>query len=374
MVSLAAETVPRPAAVATVAATPATGRRRWSAVSADRTVSPTRRIARRVVFAVLSLYVVVTVAFAFVALTPDPNVAEVQYTAALEHRYAPPEERLALIQQEVEAYREARNLDEPVLSRYTRWLVDVSTFDWGLSTTINLPVITLIARQLPYTLAYVVPSMLLSAVGGIALGAYLALRDGSRLDRGGTVLAYVGFGIPTFWLAAALIHLTTQPIALGGGYYFQLDADVYTAVPPWAPENLLGIGLATFVLSTTLFASQLRHARMETLEHLGAEFVRLVRAKGLGPLGVLRHALRVAAVPLLSLLFVDLFGVLVVSVFVVEYVFGIPGFGTLTYDAIMARDVPLVLGTTMVVAFVGIFGTLLKDVAAVLLDPRIDEW
>ena len=339
-----------------------------------RSVSPTRRIARRVVFAVLSLYVVVTVAFAFVALTPDPNVAEAQYTAALENRYAPPEERLAYIQQQVEAYREARNLDEPVLQRYLRWMADVSTFDWGLSKSTDLPVTMLIARHLPYTLAYVVPSMVLSALGGIALGSYLALNEGSWLDRGGTVLAYVGFGVPLFWLAAALIHLTTQPIALGGGYYFQLNADIYAYQAPWAPQNLLGTTLATLVLSTTLFASQLRYARTETLEHLGAQFVRLVRAKGLGWRGVLRHALRVAAVPLVSLLFVDLFGVLVVSVFVVEFVFEIPGFGRLTYDAIMARDVPLVLGTTMVVAFVGIFGSLLKDVAAVLLDPRIDGW
>lgn len=333
-----------------------------------------RRIARRVGLGVLSMYVVMTVAFLFVAATPDPNVNVVEYSAAVEMRYAPPEERLEYIRQQVRAYREANNLDDPLWQRYVRWLVAVSTFDWGLSKSTSLPVTMLIRQRVPFTLAYVVPSMLLSAGGGIAVGAYMALRDREWLDRSGRTVAYVGFGVPSFWLAVVLLHYATELYVLPWDYYIQMDAGVNPTTAPWAPGNLLGIALAGVVLTTTLFASQLRHARAETLEHVGSGFLRLARAKGLDRVGVARHALRVAAVPLLSLFFVDLFGVLVVSVVVIEYVLELPGFGLLTYSAIKARDVPLVLGTTMVVAFVGIVGTMLKDVLSVWLDPRVEEY
>lgn len=333
-----------------------------------------RLIARRIGLAVVSMYVVMTVAFAFIAATPDPNVNVIQYSAALELRYAPPEERLEYIRQQVEAYRQARNLDVPVWKRYVRWLAAVSTFDWGLSKSTNVPVTMLIRQRLPFTLAYVVPSMVLSTVGGIALGSYLALRDGKWLDRTGRTAAYVGFGLPSFWLAVVLLHYATELYMLPGDYYIQMDAGVDPTTSPLAAGNLLGIALAAIVLTTTLFASQLRHARSETLEHVGSEFIRLARAKGLARVGVARHALRVAAVPLLSLFFVDLFGVLVVSVVVIEYVLELPGFGLLTFSAIRTRDLPLVLGTTMVVAFVGIVGTMLKDVISIWLDPRVEEF
>lgn len=337
-------------------------------------MSTLRRIALRIGLGVISMYVVMTVAFLFIAATPDPNVNVVQYAAALEMRYAPPEEQLEYMRQQVQAYRQARNLDDPLWERYVRWLVAVSTFDWGLSKSARLPVTMLIRKRLPFTLAYVVPAMLLSAAGGIAVGAYLALRDRKWLDRTGRTVAYVGFGIPSFWLAVVLLHYATELYVLPWDYYIQMDAGVDVMTAPWAPGNLLGIALAAVVLTTTLFASQLRHARAETLEYVGSGFLRLARAKGLDRVGVARHALRVAAVPLLSLFFVDLFGVLVVSVFVIEFVLELPGFGLLTYSAIKARDMPMVLGSTMVIAFVGIVGTMLKDVLSVWLDPRVEEW
>lgn len=337
-------------------------------------MKPLHRAARRIALGVLSLYVVMTVAFVFIAATPDPNVSVIQYQAALELRHAPSEERLEFIRQQVQAYRQAKNLDEPLWTRYIRWVVAVSTFDWGLSKSTNLPVTMLIRQRLPFTLAYVVPSMLLSAAGGIAVGAYLALRDRAWLDTTGRVVAYVGFGIPSFWLAVVLLHYATEPYSLPGTYRLNLDAGVNAAAVPWAAGTRLELAVATLVLTTTLFASQLRHARAESLELVGSGFLRMARAKGLSWGSVARHALRVAAVPLLSLFFVDLFGVLVVSVVVIEYVLNLPGFGLLTFSAIKARDMPLVLGTTMVVAFMGIVGTTLTDVLSVWLDPRVEEW
>jgi peptide/nickel transport system permease protein len=330
------------------------------------------QVARRIGLALLSIYLVVSAAFLFVVLTPDPTVNQVRQGAAVSCT-GNSEERQQCIEEKVSSYRESRNLDDPVLERYVNWLGDVLTFDWGLSFSTGLPVTDVIRTSLPYTLLYVVPAMALSAVGGVAVGAYLAMRRNSRLDRLGTALTYLGFGVPSFWLAVVLLVYATDTYVVADQYLVQWNAQVSAGRSPLAPMNLLAATLPTFVLATTLLAGQLRYARAETLDHLGEEFVRLVRAKGHGDRGVARHVLRVAAAPLVALFVVELFGVLLVNMFVIEYVFDVPGFGTLTYQAIKQRDLPLIVGATMVIATVGVVGNLLKDLLNAALDPRVGE-
>ena len=323
-----------------------------------------RRLARRTVLAVFSMYVVMTIVFGFIALTADPNIGSVRFSAAMQYQTAPPEERLEIIKQQVQAYRNARNLDVPVEKRYVRWLVDITTFDWGVSPSHGRPVITVISGRLPYTVVYVLPAMILSAVLGIAAGAVTALRRGSLIDRFGTTAAYVGLGIPNFWLASVLLlELTSKRDVVSGSFDPSLGA--------LAPANLEASILPMLVLTTSLLAGQLRYARGESLEYVGEEFIRLVRAKGLPGRGIARHVLRVAAAPLLSLFFIELLAVLIVNIYVLEFVFNLPGFGLLSYEAIERRDLPLLLGTTMVVAFVGIAANLLQDGLYTVLDPRV---
>lgn len=324
----------------------------------------TRRLARRTVLAVFSIYVVMTIVFGFVALTADPNIGAVRWGAALEYRHAPPEERLDLIKQQVQAYRSARNLDVPVEKRYIRWLIDITTLDWGISHSHNRPVFSVISKRLPYTAVYVVPAMVLSSVIGIAAGVLTALRQGSLLDRFGTTVAYVGLGIPNFWLASVLLLELTHKRDW-------LSAAVNPSLGAFAPTNMEAAVLPMIVLTSSLLAGQLRYARAESLEYVGEEFVRLVKAKGLPGRGIARHILRVAAAPLLSLFFVELLAVLIVNIYVLEFVFDLPGFGLLSYEAIQRRDLPLLLGTTMVVAFIGIAANLLQDGLYTVLDPRV---
>jgi peptide/nickel transport system permease protein len=329
-------------------------------------------VARRVALALLSVYLVFTLSFAFVALTPDPNVGSVRFTAAMACG-GTPEEREACIERRIEAYRQANNLDDPVLVRYARWLEAMATLDWGVATETGAPVISSIAFTLPYTLLYVVPAMLLSAAGGLAAGAALALRPEGWRERAGTAATYLGYAVPNFWIAAFALAVVSNTYALPGSFIFSWDPELRPGAPLFDPGTLVKMVLPTLVLSTTLFASQLRHARSETLERLGTELVKVVRAKGYGDRGVARHVLRLTAPLLLSLLVVDLFGVIVVNVFVIEYVFELPGFGSLTLRAIKGRDMPLLLGATMVIAMVGIAGNLLKDLATLALDPRIRD-
>ena len=329
------------------------------------------RVGRRLGLTLLSVLLVFTLAFGFVALTPDPNVNEVRFGAAITCSGSP-EERTECIEEKIAAYRRANNLDEPVLDRYARWLVAMVTLDWGVSTSSGAPVVESILFRLPYTLAYVLPSMLLSAAGGVAVGVSLALRSGDRLDRLGTAFAYLGYAVPNFWLAALLLWFVGKPHVVAG-HVVNLDPHVSVGDPVLAAGTLAKLALPTAVLSTTLFASQLRYTRAETLERLGSELVTQLRAYGVGDGGVVRHLLRLSAPLLVSLFVVDLFGVLVVNVFVIEYVFELPGFGALAYTAIVGRDLPMLLGTTMVIAIVGILGHTLMDLATLALDPRTRE-
>lgn len=323
-----------------------------------------KRVARRAVLALVSIYLVMTIVFGFVALTADPNVGAVRFNAAMQYSNAPPEERLELIREQVQAYRQARNLDVPVERRYARWVIDITTLDWGVSPSHGRPVVSVIGERLPFTVVYVVPAMVVSALSGIALGAFTALRRGSLLDRLGTTAAYVGLGIPNFWLASVLLLELTHKRNV-------LSASVRPSLGPLAPANLEAMVLPMLVLSTSLLAGQLRYARAESLEYAGEEFIRLVRAKGHSGWGIARHVLRVGAAPLLSLFFVELLAVLIVNIYVLEFVFDLPGFGLLSYEAIKRRDLPLLLGTTMIVAFLGIAANLLQDGLYTVLDPRV---
>lgn len=319
-----------------------------------------RHLTQRAVVAVVAVYLVMTIAFLFVALTPDPNqgsvVFEVVTTGGDEED----------VQQALNAYREARNLNDPIHERYVRWLVDVSTFDWGTSYSYGRPVTSLILERVPYTALYVVPALTLSLFGGVAGGLYAAFNRQGLVDRAVSVLSYSGFGVPNFWLAEVAVLLVVGELGLLS------QVSQARSAPFWSVAHLEQFVLPSLVLASGLFAGQLRYARAESLEYVNAEFVAALRAKGVSRLGVARHVLRNAAVPILSVFFADMVAVLVVNIYVIEEVFGIDGLSALSLAAIHQRDMPLVLGTTMVIAFVGIAANFVQDATYAVLDPRIE--
>lgn len=325
-------------------------------------MSSWRYLLRRVGFALFAAYLVVSLTFAFVTFTPDPNQYRVAYQRTMETGGDAGE-----VGEAVSAYRQARNYDEPLLDRYANWMVDIVQLDWGVAYSLGEdprddqgpPVTTVVGGAIPHTLAYVLPAMLFSLVGGIAIGLYSATHQHSLFDRFGTAVAYLGEGVPDFWLAQVLLLVFVGQF----GQYGQITASW------WDPVK--GVVLPAAVLGTSLLAGQVHYARAESLEYVGSEFIKLVRAKGASGWHVARHVLRNAAVPLLSLFFTELLGVLVVNVYVIEVVFGIPGLGQLSYQAIQGRDLPLILGTTLVIVCFGIGGNLVQDLAYAVLDPRI---
>lgn len=313
-----------------------------------------RQLLRRGAFALATVFVALSAMFAIVTVAPNTAVQGEVAGAA----FADPSMTTEEIRQLRRSVRAARNLDEPVAVRYARYMVDMATLQWGVSVSMDAPVTDLVVDRVTRTAAYAVPGVLLAVVLGVGGGVYSALRRGSAGERGLRVGAYLAFGLPNFWLAAVAVGIVSLPAV----------ADRF--------GELLFVRrrvLPALLVATTLFAGQLAYARAESSEYAADEFVRLLRAKGLGDAGVARHVLRNAAVPIATLFVTDLLAVLVVAVYVIEFFFSIPGLGTLTYHAAVERDMPLLLGTTLVVVLTGVVGTLCSDVAALVLDPRVGD-
>jgi peptide/nickel transport system permease protein len=319
-------------------------------------------LTRRVAFAVFAAYLVMSAVFAFVAFAPTTNTGWIKY-ANIGNEEVDTSKKVA-------AFKEARNLNEPLLDRYINFLVDVTTFNWGQAYggigigrapyQAGTPVTSLVADALVNTLQYVIPAMVIAVIGGIAIGLYTATHQHTLFDRFGTSVTYLGFSVPNFWIAEMLLFF-----GIGGGTVI---------IGSSRTANLLrSVVLPTAILATSLLAGQMRYARGQSLEYLNTDFIKLVRAKGANEWHVARHLLRNAALPLFSLFFTEMLGIVVLNIFVIEFVFGIPGLGGLSLFAYREQDLPVILGTTMVIVLFGIIGNLLQDIAYLVLDPRVEE-
>ena len=186
------------------------------------------------------------------------------------------------------------------------------------------------------------------------VGVYAALNPRSRLANSSRIGTYAMFAVPSFWL---------------GGMYI---GAIYGGSLGW--NAMLARYILPVVLVTmTLLGGYVSYSRAYALEHASTQSISLVRAKGAGPLLIARHVVRNAAIPLFSMLFTEVLGLLILSIFVIEMVFGIEGFGVIFFFAIDARDMPVLLGSTMVVIFVGILGNIVQDISYHYLDPRVDD-
>lgn len=322
----------------------------------------TRYLLSRLAWTVFAVWLVLTGTFLLFAYTPDPNETLTGFSAG--YSAAVSGGNVSAAQQEaIEAYRDARNYDQPVHERYLRWMTAYATFDWGVSYTYGEPVRDVIADRGVVTLLYVVPAVLLSVVVGTLAGLYSATRSGSVSDYLVRSLSYVGLGVPNFWLASVL--------ALFGVSQFDIFAlSRWNDAPPTSPDNLPLLIVAGVVVLVHLLAIQVRYAHSESRTYLPEQFVKMARATGAGESRVARHVLRNAAVPLSSLLFSELLLALMVDVFVVEAVLDVPGLGLAAFAAIQNRDIGLVLGTWLLPMLLVLGGGLLHDTVRTVLDPR----
>lgn len=263
-------------------------------------------------------------------------------------------------------------LDRPLWEQYLDWLSRILRLDFGTSLSSDArPVLEKILERAPLTIGMNVISLFLTLIISLPIGIVSAMKRGSFLDKSLTVLVFIGFAMPSFWLALLLM------------LYFGIDLGILPmsgltsldfAQLSWTGKCLdiarhlmlpILVGLVGSIAGTSRF---LRSSMLEVLQQ---DYIATARAKGLPErLVICRHALRNALLPVITLLGLSIPGLIGGSV-IIESIFALPGLGQLFYSAVMARDYPLIMGNLVLGAVLTLLGNMLADAGYALADPRI---
>jgi peptide/nickel transport system permease protein len=270
----------------------------------------------------------------------------------------------AYSEQSMRALRAFFGLDQPLHVQYGRWLGRVLRGDLGTSWRTGLPVTEMIGSRLAVTLELTFGAMLIALAIGIPLGILSARRENTRLDHSVRVLSLFSLSIPVFWQATMLILATS----------LWLDwAPAVDFVSPWKDlrANLAIMALPSLALGTAVAAVFMRMTRSTLLEVMRQDYIRTARAKGLQEWVVLlRHALRAALIPIVSL--VGIFAIsLIGSSVLVEEVFARPGLGKLMVGATKQKDYTTLQSIMVVYALIIVIINLVVDIIYTYVDPRV---
>jgi peptide/nickel transport system permease protein len=289
-------------------------------------------LLRRVLAAVPVMGVVALFVFLLLRLTPgDP-------AAILAGDNATPEQ--------LERIRTSLGLNEPLYTQFFTWIGKLLHGDLGVSLISNVPVLKMIGQRVEPSISIAVSTIILAIVVAVPLGVIAAWKHGTWIDRFVMGLSVIGFSVPVFVIGYVLIQ-------------------VFAIELRWLPVQ----GFRSISAGFGPFFERMTRAAM--LDVLGEDYVRTARAKGISESGVLlRHALRNAAVPVITVIGTG-FALLISGVVVTESVFNLPGIGRLTVDAVLARDYPVIQAMILLTSGIYVTVNLLIDVAYTLLDPRI---
>jgi len=261
--------------------------------------------------------------------------------------------------------REQLGLNEPIVVQFFKWIGDLLQGDLGISIFTNLPVTTLIAQRLEPTIMLTLTTIVFTVLVAVPLGTLAAWKSGTLIDRCVMALSVGGFSIPVFVLGYILIYVFSMQLKWlpVQGYRSPFEFGLW----PFFQHIIL----PTLTLSVIFIALIARMTRASVMEVLQEDYVRTARAKGQSELKVLlRHALRVAAVPIVTVIGISL-ALLIGGVVVTESVYNIPGLGRLVLDAVLARDYPIIQGLILFFSFIYVLINLLIDLSYTLFDPRI---
>jgi peptide/nickel transport system permease protein len=308
-----------------------------------------RVVARRCAIAVPLLLVVSALTFILVSLTPGNAAEEILGTSATPAEYA--------------ALERALGLNLPIYEQYWNWLEHALTGNLGQSIFTSQPVTQEIGQRLPVTLSLLVGALVVSAVAGVGLGVFSALRGGA-VGRAADALALIGFSLPSFWVGAELIVI----FAVWRNWF---PATGYVSISASPAGWLHSLVLPVFTLSLYGIASLAKQTREAMLDALASEHIRMALANGIPRRSIVfRHALRNA-----SMRVVTVFGLLAVGLLggtvLVENVFALPGLGSLMVNAATEHDIPVVAGIAVCFTLMVVAINLAVDLAYVWLNPRV---
>ena len=298
-------------------------------------------LVRRIVLALLVGATVLSVSFALTRLSGDLAISIAGANATPE---------------DIAQVRKNYGLDRPLPVQFADWVSHAARGDLGQSYFYKGSVSGLIAERLPVTLTLGLVGLMIALAVALPLGILAALREGGAIDRAASLVATVGQAMPSFWLGLVLM------ITLG----LELQLLPISGTGSW--ENYVMPGVA---LAFTGIPALMRLTRAGMIEALGADYIRTARANGLSRTSiVLKHALRNAAMPVVSVAAVQ-FGFMLGGSVVIEVVFALHGIGYLAWESILKNDFPVVQAVVLLLAVIYVGLTLLADVFNALLDPRL---
>ncbi len=313
--------------------------------------------ARRVLLAVPTLFLVVTLVFLLVHLAPGDPVSFLAGEGDISDEY-------------LETVRAEYGLDKPLYVQYFAYLGKALTGDLGMSYRYKAPVTELILERIPATLLLMLGAIVLFVGTGLVLGVSAARRPNSAFDVTLGVGAVVGWSVPLFWMGQLLLIAFALKLR-----WFPAQGMFDLRSPSTGLGHVLDIlrhlALPLFTLGLRFLALGARMTRASTLEVLSQDHITTARAKGLPEdVVVARHAVPNALLPVVTLVGMNI-GTMLAGSVLTEVVFAWPGMGRLLYDGIYARDYPLVTGIVLTVTVVVILSNLVTDLVYAVIDPRI---
>ena len=322
-------------------------------------------ILQRLLLLIPTLFGITAISFLIIQLAPgDPAEMAVGNAQGMNR---------ALAEEIVQQTRELYGLDRPLYEQYIRWLGRVVTFDFGTSIQDQRPVWDRLKERIPVSIQLSLLSLFFAYVISIPIGMYSAVRQYSRWDKISTVVLFMLYSLPNFWIATLAI------VYLGGGDFLDvfpvsgLRSFGVGGLPWWQQllDRAWHLVLPVTCLTYYTLALLSRYMRSSMLESIRQDYIRTARAKGLSERAVIfGHAARNSLIPIVTLM-ADLLPTLIGGSIVIETIFSVPGMGLLLWDAMQFRDYPVIMAVFTLSAFLTLVGILLADLLYTVVDPRI---
>ncbi len=315
-------------------------------------------IVRRILYSIPVLFLATFLSFIFISYAGNP-------VALLRQNPRVPKSTIEnLIHQQ--------HLDKPVVVRYFYWLNDVFLHRFGDSLQTLQPIWPQMTRTMGHTLQFIVISEALALVLGIAVGIYSAIRQYSVFDYTFTTIGFLGFAMPTFWLALLLqIGFTDIFLHWNVRIFYTSGLNTLPGGPAWSLDRMQHLALPILTLLIISFALYSRYMRASMLDVINSDYVRTARAKGMSEWRVImKHVFRNALIPITTVAALN-FGALIGGALITETVFSLDGFGFWFVNALNSLDLYEMMAYIFITAVAVVVFNLFADIMYGFLDPRI---